>query len=242
MFRVLLVPILLGLLSQGLMAKGKQGSWSRDEIRAARETSDAFRKSYKFDKETFETVRSGLDGLVDIQKVISEHELSADLMKGLNKHKDELLKGIVNLDKQAVPYLIREHANLQIDRNSPNTTLVGETAQHVNRMIDSRIAAVEAALKAIGLNAIPSLSDFQATASRKKANTFAMGTRSLIDEIVRQGSIEAQKTQMRLMMAESQKMDELKPDSQRLDVIPAQPPTAMPETPASELGSLPSGL
>jgi hypothetical protein len=199
MFRFNLSLLALSLLSSPLMAKEH-----RDDNRKAHQLSDEFRSTYKYDKATYETIRQNLDIVVDTQRILIQPNIDLELKKALEKSQGNALKQIANLDKKAVPYLIREHINLYVDKKVPVSALASDTQRQLQRILNVRNEAVEAAIKSIGLNAIPMLSDFHSMAVKMQLGTVASRTKGLIDEIVRLGSQEAEKAQSQKMIADAQ--------------------------------------
>jgi len=200
MIRLNILTTVVALISQSLWAGEQIG---RDEIAKAKTVSAEYISKHKVDRSTQQKIRESLDTVVDTQKIILSEGIEADLKAGLEKHQAQALKEIANLDKKAVPALIQEHTNLAIDKSSSVSGLNSSSLKQIRKSIDIRIEAIEAALKSIGLNAIPFLSDYQALASRKGALKLAHRTNNLINEIVRVGNLEVEKAQLRTMITEA---------------------------------------
>lgn len=169
-------------------------SYANRPLKEAQAVSDEWRKTYSFDKDTYNDMQANLSVVMDTHKLMHQEGLSNALREQVLGLQGDALQKIVNKDQKVLPYLLREYANNLIARREDYSKDALEVRKIIKRNLDARHDALEAAIKSIGLAAIPSLTKLHSFAVNKRSDIIAKPTHSLINSIVKRGQAEIKKS------------------------------------------------
>jgi len=184
-----------------LEAKGSQES---KELKAITKISDAWRKTYHFDKNVWLKLQKNIEIVTDTHELMHNKDLPAALKTEIEAYQASALQQIVNSGKKNISYLLREYANGLREQKRDWSDQDREVRVSISKRLNSRMAAIEAAIKSIGLEAIPALSDFHGRSLQEPALALQKKTKAMLSDIVARSTLEKEKAEFQQMVKEKE--------------------------------------
>lgn len=201
---------------------------NRNNIRTLTKASDEWRKTYKFDKNIFQSMQDQLAEIVAIDRVLDFDSIDNAVKAHLQKHREGALKKIADMDSKVVPYLIREFANNVAELEKDHSGLDREAKKLVKTGILARQEAIEVSLARVGLSAIPYLTKFQTITVKTQARLLSDRTQKMISAIINHTKLEQEKAEFQKMV-DSEKTEGVASEGQ-MPEPEAEPPLPLPTT------------
>jgi len=195
---ILLSVFLMLVFSPGFFGSAlaqSRKSKSDPEVMKIEQVLKDWNASYKFNRNTEQLLADNLELVIEAQVFLRRSDLDSTLKTQLENYQGAALKKIISDDKVALPYIIRDYARTIRAMNQKENDLDAEIKKVVSRRWALRLEALEAAIKSIGLPAIPPLTDFQTLAAKNQAKLLSVRISSLVIDVVQRGQKDLEKAE-----------------------------------------------